>query len=203
MSICELRVSKWHNSDLLLMWKASENILKVRKGPKKERKQVSFFVFAINNFHCCVEAISTTQRRNSATRSKNQHVWKKPLKKTTEKQQYFTRSYQNIQKRRETSNCVKPVLASPTRRLDAWEHRTQHRSNMARLQTRWTKAWLTFQQHWWEKCIKIVVFCSILTLRLVLSQAAIWEKGERFLLETLQLQNIGGPLFSLPGHLVI
>lgn len=81
MSISEFRVSKLHNSDLLML-EASENIQKVRKGEKKtENKPV--FVFAINNFHCCMEAISTTQRKNSATRSKKPTCLEETIKKTT------------------------------------------------------------------------------------------------------------------------
>lgn len=62
------------------MSEVSVNLSKSRKRREKTEKQ-AFFVFAINNFHCCMEAISTTERKTVQPESEKPTCLEETIKK--------------------------------------------------------------------------------------------------------------------------
>lgn len=142
----------WSTIDVGNFWKHFES----QKRGEKRQKTSLFFVFAINNFHCCMEAISTTERKNSATRSKNQHVWKKLIKKQHRNNnilQVHTKIYRREDKhptgRSQLSESDIPTGRLGTSNTAQGQRHTSSRPNEP-------KSGQLSKQHCWEKCIKIV-----------------------------------------------
>lgn len=153
---CDLRISNYTILIYYWCWK----FLKTFWKSEKERKMTEnkpFFVFAINNFHCCMEAISTTERKNSATRSKNQHVWKKLLKKQ-HRNNNILQVHTKIYRREDKHPTGRSQLSEsdiPAGRLGT-SNTAQGQRHTSSSRPNEPKSGQLSKQHCWEKCIKIV-----------------------------------------------
>lgn len=72
-----LESQNYTTTDVGSVWKYSESQKRREKGTKTS----PFFVFAINNFHCCMEAISTTQREKQCNQEQKPACLEETIKK--------------------------------------------------------------------------------------------------------------------------